>query len=168
MFRTPRFFHLLAAAAFSLLICPTLNAQKPTLVKDVDALGRAPYQQTVFFNQTASVCTNFVCTVNFNPVPAGYRLVVTHVSAQYKLGNGNAGGTTPTVEIGTNGDVSGEILLLPTPTPIGFNSYVTSSPVTYFVEAGKYPSVFLGGQFVTTDGSNTASATVVGYLISIN
>jgi hypothetical protein len=156
----------MAVAALSILSCATLVAQKPTLVKDVDALGRAPYQQTVVFNQNTSTCTNFVCTANFNAVPTGYRLVITHVSAQFKLGNGNAGGSGGSVGIGSEADVFGDELQLPAPAPIGFNLYLASSPVTFYVEAGRYPSVFMHGQFVTTDNSNSAIVTVVGYLIS--
>jgi hypothetical protein len=170
MFKTFRLTNLLAlaTATFVLFATATANAQKPALVKDIDALGRAPYQQTVLFNQTGSYCTNFVCTVNFNAVPAGYRLVVTHVSARYKLGNGNVGGTVATVGIGIDGYLGGDTLQLPAPTYLGFSSYIVSSPVTFYVEPGRTPTVFLGGKFVSTDGSYSAQVTVVGHLISIN
>jgi hypothetical protein len=134
---------------------------------DVDQKDRNPYQQTVLFNQTSSTCTNFVCTVSFKAVPTGYRLVVTNASALYKLGNGNAGGTLPNVSLAINGNFFGTLLMLPAPAPIGFNLYVASSPVTFYVEPGDAPTLLLSGQFVTTDGSNTAQATIVGYLVSL-
>ena len=150
-------FVLLAAAA-------TANAQKPALVKDVDALGRTPYQQRIFFNQDNSHCTFFTCSVTFKTVPAGYRLVVTHVSIRYKLATG---GTVASVEI-NDGSAPGDGLLLPAPAYIGLSEYIASSPVTFYIEAGKAPTVSAMGQFVTNDGSITAEATVVGYLISLN
>jgi hypothetical protein len=154
-----------AVATLALVAVPTAHAQvKAALVKDVDALGRTPYQQTIIFAQSATYCSNFVCTVIFPAVPAGYRLVVTHISAQYRL---STGGTLASVAVAVDGSVFGPQLLVAT-TPIGLSVYVASSPVTFFVEAGHSPSLSLVGQFVLADGSNTAQATVIGYLISLN
>jgi hypothetical protein len=163
MFRSFRLANLLALAAVTLVLFATApaNAQKAALVKDVDAMGRTPYQQSIFFNQTSSVCTLFVCTVRFNAVPAGYRLVVTHVSTRYSLQTGGSGAN---VSIETNSTV----LLLPAPVFTGFSSYIASSPVTFYVEAGQTPTVSMAGQFVVNNGSNTAYAAVVGYLIALN
>jgi hypothetical protein len=62
-------------------------ATSPVFVRDVDQRDRHPYQDTVSFIQDASTCpSNFVCTVTFKPVPAGYRLVITYVSAHFISG----------------------------------------------------------------------------------
>ncbi|HMH13355.1 MAG TPA: hypothetical protein VK578_09625 [Edaphobacter sp.] len=169
MFKFFRATALLSFAASLLLpfATTTAHAQKPALVKDTDALGRSAYQQTVLFVQNNSTCTSFYCLVSFKPVPAGYRLVITHVSGRFKLGNGNAGGTVAGVTVTSDGESFGDGLSLPAPIYVGFSSYTASSPVTYYVEAGKTPEVLFEGQFVTTDGSYTATATVVGYLISL-
>src|SRR4051794_29276855 len=44
-----------------------------------------PYQKTIFFNQDPTTCTQFVCAVSFDRVPARKRLVITYASAQWGL-----------------------------------------------------------------------------------
>jgi hypothetical protein len=55
---------------------PLLAQVRAALVQNVDDPGRIPYQgvRACFFQ------SNNFCTVNFPPVPAGKRLVITHVS----------------------------------------------------------------------------------------
>src|SRR5262245_12717336 len=62
----------------------TVSVNQPVTVA-ADASDRQPYQKTIFFNQTASTCTQFVCNVSFDPVPAGKRLVITYASARWAL-----------------------------------------------------------------------------------
>ena len=125
-----------------------------------DASERAPYQHSFLFNQTASTCTQFVCTASFPAVPAGQRLVVTYASARYAL---SSGGTAPSVSLSVNGQTSPSILL-PAPQRIGFDSYVAAGPVTFYVGAGGVPTLELGGQFVQPV-SNTAEVSLVGHLV---
>jgi hypothetical protein len=160
-FRAP---FLLALMAVSFALLPAVaDAQKPALVKNVDEPGRNPYQQGMLFNQSTQVCTNFVCTLWFNPVPAGYRLVVTHVSVRYRLADNSIEAYTT---LGSDGNMASDIVL-PAPSFIGNNYYVVSSPVTFYVESGSSPTLFLSGNRVDASGSYSAQASIVGYLVAI-
>jgi hypothetical protein len=154
---------LVMASGFANLLPSTANAQKPALIKNVDERGRVPYQEHVNFAQDASRCSMFRCAVSFPPVPAGFRLVITHASAFYRLATG---GTFPYTTLGADG-IEGWALMLPTPVLSGSNFYITSSPVTYYVEPGSSPTLFMYGQYVTNNGSANAEATVIGYLVAI-
>jgi hypothetical protein len=123
----------------------------------------APYQKTVHFNQSASTCTQFVCSVNFPAVPAGKRLVVTFASATYGL---SPDGTLASVELGINSSFSQPSILLPAHRT-GFDTYLASGPVTFYVDGGDTPTMDLQGQFVQP-ASLTASATIVGYLVPMS
>jgi hypothetical protein len=162
------------AATFGALVAPkTTHALVATLVQvvnttanpvptnDVDQPGKHPYQASVIFNQDATNCTSFVCTANFPAVPAGYRLVITNASALYGL---TPGGAAPNVALVINGNIFGARFLLPLPQPDGFDTYIVSSPVTFYVEAGDQPSLLLGGQFVSPV-SISAEAAISGYLV---
>lgn len=124
--------------------------------------ARTPYEQTKFFNQDNTTCTSFVCTVTFPAVPAGKRLVVTYASARWALTTGGTGASLRLTNGGTSD--SDRSVLLPAPTNVGFTSMVASGPVTFFVEAGRSPTLEMTGQYVLPV-SNTAEAAVTGYLV---
>ena len=126
----------------------------------VSSPASEPYQETIHFNQSATTCTQFVCEADFPAVPAGKRLVVTFVSATYGL---SPGGTLASVELGINGSFSEPSILLPAQRT-GFDTYLASGPVTFYVDAGDEPTLELQGQFVQP-ASLTATASVVGYLV---
>ena len=130
----------------------------PLVVRPVAPI---PYQESKFFNQGTDTCTNFVCNVTFDPVPAGHRLVVTYVSARYALSGPK---NVATVRFGST---SGASILLPPPMPISDTNWAVGSPVTFYFEAGETPNVALGGQFVT-GVSNTAHASIVGHLVPVS
>ena len=119
-----------------------------------------PYQETIHFNQSATTCTQFVCEVDFPAVPAGKRLAVTFVSATYGL---SPGGTLASVELGINASFNEPSILLPAQRT-GFDTYLASGPVTFYVDAGDEPTLELQGQFVQP-ASLTATASLVGFLI---
>jgi hypothetical protein len=144
-----------------LAVSGTVDVGKPVVVAG-NANDRQPYEKTIFFNQTASTCTQFVCTVSFDPVPAGKRLVITYASAQWAL---TPGGKAATAVVGVNGnDITDPQILLPAAVLIGFTSYVASGPVTFYAEAGAVPTMSLQGQFVQPV-SNTAEAAIVRYYV---
>ena len=123
---------------------------------------RDPYQKSVFFNQTATTCTNFVCEVAFDAVPVGKRLVITYASARWAL---TAGGTNATVVLGVNGNGTEDPqILLPAGVATSPTSFVAAGPVTFYAEAGDVPTLSLQGQF-TQPVSNTAQAGIVGYFV---
>lgn len=151
-------------ALFAGLCSIAAIAQKPTLVRNQDEAGRNVYQQTILFNQDATLCINdFFCEINFNAVPAGFRLVVTHVSARYSLVP-NSFSTYMT--IGQNGDLFGNQAILPAQS-IGGTDVVGSGLVQFYVEPGNQPTLFLCGTKVNRAGNYTGQATVVGYLVAI-
>jgi hypothetical protein len=124
------------------------------------ANGRAPYQQSIRFNQGMPPCTAFVCTVTFRAVPEGKRLVITHASARFGLPAGNL---FATVEL-TDSSPNASGVLLPAPLSIGPGTFIASSPLTFYVEAGLSPVLMLQGNNVGF-ASLTATAAVVGYLV---
>lgn len=126
------------------------------------AADEEPYEHTVFFNQTDSTCTQFVCEVSFPAVPAGKRLVITYASARWAL---TSGGNNATVALGVNGnDVTDPQILLPAAVLSGFSNWVAAGQVTFYAEAGDVPTLSLQGQFVQPV-SNTAEAAIVGHLV---
>lgn len=87
--------------------------------------------------------------------------MVTSASALYSL---SSGGAFRSVERSVDGDVFGASILLPEPVKHGLDEYSATGPVSFYVEAGYTPTVLLEGQFVIPT-SNTAHASVVGYLV---
>ena len=142
---------------------PTVNVgNSPTVNVASNSSDRQPYQKTIFFNQSPSTCTQFVCTVSFDAVPAGKRLVITYASAQWGL---TSGGNFATASVGVNGNGLGQPqVLLPAAVLSGFSSWVAAGPLTFYAEAGDVPTMQLAGQFVQPV-SNTAEAAIVGYLV---
>jgi hypothetical protein len=138
----------------------TVNVGNP--VQNRDEPGRNPYQHTVRFNPNSSICPNtFYCAAAFPAVPAGKRLVVTYASAQYRL---TMPGGDPDVSVGKNSDVFSDAQFIPTVQ--GSPGYfLAAGPVTFYVEAGEVPTVFLAGTNIDTCCTQTAS--ISGYLISL-
>ncbi len=139
---------------------PVTGAVSVNGAVQVSSPATQPYQETIHFNQGPTTCTQFVCDVDFPAVPAGKRLVVTFVSARYGL---SPGGTLASVELGINGSFSEPSILLPAER-LGFDTYLASGSVTFYVEAGDQPTLGLLGQFVQP-ASLTATASIVGHLV---
>jgi hypothetical protein len=79
----------LAIGAVCALYAPQVLAQaRSALVQSVDEPGRNPYQESLS-NTTCRTTT--VCAFDFAAIPAGKRLVVTHISGYVDT----AGGTLP-------------------------------------------------------------------------
>src|SRR5258706_15121720 len=57
------------------------QAVRAAVVKNIDEPGRSPFQQEAFFSGS---CPNITaCSVNYAPVPANKRLVITNVSGRF-------------------------------------------------------------------------------------
>ena len=126
--------------------------------------GRSPYQQVTAFNPGDSDCPNAsYCVVQFPAVPAGKRLVVTYVSAEFSLVGPVL---NPSAGIGVNGNVFSSMVLPAREMTDGSNRFLSSGPVMYFVEAGQLPSVFCQGSNVKPTNSSTY-VSIVGYLVSV-
>ncbi|GCL62058.1 hypothetical protein [Pseudaquabacterium pictum] len=76
----------LAVAAASLLGALPAQAQtRAALVQSIDEPGRSPFQETL---SDLGCRTTTVCSFNFSTVPAGKRLVVTHIAGYVDTGAG--------------------------------------------------------------------------------
>ncbi len=125
-----------------------------------------PYQHTIDFNPDATICGSnlLVCRVEFPAVPPGKRLILTYASAHYGL---IPGGLFPSVEIAdSNSSFGSTRIALPAPVREGTagDTYVAAGPIKLYVEAGKTPTMLVAGQYVSS--TNTANASLVGYLVS--
>jgi hypothetical protein len=90
-------------------------------------------------------------------------VVVTHASARFRLTDNSSEAYTT---LGYDGKLASDIVL-PAPSFIGNNYYVVSSPVTFYVEPGSSPTLFLSGSRVHASGSYLAQASIVGYLVPL-
>jgi hypothetical protein len=145
----------------------TVNIANP--VQNRDEPGRNPYHGTVALNPSSTTCpsisappgTLLTCIANFPAVPAGKRLVITYASGQFAL---IPPANSPSVQVGKNGFLGGDVQFLPTfQTSPG--TFLGAGPVTFYVEAGEVPSVFMEGQSINQ--SDTEVASITGYLISL-
>jgi hypothetical protein len=168
---------LAAAGVTSLITARRIEAQYSSPVKVVnttsapaiaslmDDPGRSPYQSTMFNN----TCTGFnQCTfLNFAPVPAGHRLVITRITADFLIGP-TAADTSLTVFLQGGSGTTG-FLHVWNPQVLNQNP-VLSQSVTAYVDAGQtfFVSAQLGsGPFQS--GSPTFDhatvVTVTGYML---
>ena len=155
------------------------SAQRPALTKDVDAKGRIPYMQSYRALQDQACKANTdSCTILFDAVPAGYRLVVEQVSAAYGVLTGITV-LTSTPESIVSFTTGTQYIFLPPPTlrinQVGFQDNSLFVPATFYVEAGNQPGVSISA----SAGSGISplnlhilehyfSVTVVGYLIALH
>ena len=161
----------IAVLCSSISVTPAAFAAKAVLVQSADEPGRAPYQESMRIRNDSVNCplpptrTNFYCVATFPAVPPGMRLVVTHVSADYAR-------SEPTevalVRLGMNANLD-FTLALPVPVQLPnnrFGRFVVSSPMTFFVNGGDSPSVFL--MAASSDRVDAAIQVVlVGYLVAL-
>jgi hypothetical protein len=134
-----------------------LAQPKPALVQDRDEPGRAPYQEIIqqiaggFCNGNVPCCTVNRCTFSSAAVPAGKRLVVTHVAVRFR----QTGASIPAaflnlVPLGVM-QRTGNLVLLSMPVTVYFEA--DSSPkIDVFadsVELGEFFSAAVIGHFVT-------------------
>ena len=84
----PAALAMAVAALFALGAGPVAAQTRAALVQSIDEPGRNPYQETLS-DLTCRGTT--VCSFNFAPVPAGKRLVLTHISGYVDT----AAGTLP-------------------------------------------------------------------------
>ena len=151
----------IVASAFALVAGTALAQPKPALTKEIDAPGRDAYQANRSPNvSVACRPIPIFCRLEFDPVPAGKRLVVTYVSLQFQQ--------TDAVDqnFAWLGDLaSPNYLLLPKPQLLYDTIFVLSTPITYYVNAGETPHLSFSG-FNTAAGSSMIG-TIVGHFVSV-
>ena len=154
-----------AALALVLSCCATLaSAQpKPALVQDRDEPGRNPYQKSIQITQNTTTCGALLslCSIAFDNVPAGKRLVVTFASV---ILHTDPATNDPLAYAGP-AQIPNFAHSLPLPQARGGTRHVASGPVLFYVEAGTYPYVIIQG-FPLTDGAS-AGAAISGYYVNV-
>lgn len=137
---------------------------RAALVKNIDEPGRMPYQQLVQFSTSECVSVLF-CIVSFNPVPAGKRLVVEHVSMLVFVQDG---GQPNLLAFGDGFSTNtGNVAILENDFKVGRSvlgqtAWSFSRPDRVYYEAGQTPKVKVGASAAFGFDGN---ASLHGYLI---
>jgi hypothetical protein len=157
-------FGILAAVVSGITAAPAIaQLVKAALVKNVDERGRTPYSATV------STCTNFsnLCgTSSGSPaVPAGKRLVVTHINTQIVTSAGVSVSSVQLYFVNSAAAATPITYLSPTHvgTGAGVSNYVANQDVLVYVEAGFQPNVL----FNVFGSGVSADAFITGYLVDL-
>jgi len=157
-FRVTALLVFTASVFVSLAATTAAHAQKPAITKSVDEPGRSPY-----FSSASRYCAvTTVCGIDsFKPVPAGFRLVITHVSAIYRPSS-DPGHFDNEVYLRQSSD-RGSIAHLPAPSSIGLQ-LVASGPITFYVEPGSTPEIMVAN----AAGGYDIHGSITGYLVALN
>lgn len=134
---------------------------KPALVQGRDEPARQPWAQFIQVTQNAANCGALVtlCSADFDVVPAGKRLVVTHASVLFSVDDpqGVVAYTGPS-------QIPNFAHIVPLTQAVS-GRYAGGGPMLYFVEAGSAP-YFIASSFALTDG-RTATFALSGYFIDL-
>ncbi len=137
------------------------TATRPVPIYDVDAKGRRPYRCSR--SQQAPIGVGSV-DIPCDTVPAGFRLVIEHVSVKLVSGPG----TAAFMSVGVGPEVApvNSIQLVPVRVIAGSDEWlVASQAVTFYVEPGETPSLRSTRFFSATFG--TYDYTLQGSLLTI-
>ena len=111
-------------------------------------------------------CSDSLCLVTFDPVPAGKTLIITQVSCAFRTQDAP---NLPTMLISDTGGFANVNLLIPIFTGNStsgssiFRKYVTNDQVLHIVQSGKRPRVNLG-TFGAVGSAVSASCSIGGQL----
>ena len=105
------------------------STSAPAITSRMDDPGRVPYQSVI--NGMSACGGKTFCIVNFPPVPAGHRLVVTQVAGAHFVSTGQTVNVTLEIGIAGPGGNLGQFNY----SLVGA-SYVL--PVTFYVDAGNF------------------------------
>lgn len=133
----------------------------PTL-RNSDDPARQPWMQMVQIAQDTVTCQPALnlCTGSFDVVPAGKRLIVTHVSVSLKVAD-------PTgLQAFTGPDGATPAFAHLVPMSQGSDDWFTGGgSIWYFVEAGLRPTVFVASALI--GGSGVATFSLSGYFVDV-
>jgi len=148
----------LALLVLALAPLSAASAQpKPALVQDRDEAGRAPYVDAVQVDADTA-CNAFSCSHDFAVVPAGKRLVITHVAVTFGQTGANPTGAAYLMRDGV------DIVPLGVMQRAGARFFL-SMPVTYYVEAGQKPRI--EAQADSVDLTSFFGAALVGHFVAL-
>jgi hypothetical protein len=141
---------------------PVIAQIRAALVQNVDEPGRNPYQETQFV-----ICAAQNCNFTFATVPAGKRLVLTHVNGTVNT----AGGTVPItlIQSSLGGSPFATVWVPLTKSTVHSNAtrFMISSDVLAYFGPGEQPSGF-DGLFSTPDSFvGGAQLMLTGYYVNL-
>jgi hypothetical protein len=155
---------LVIGAVCTLAAPPALAQARAALVQSVDEPARNPYQETLS-NTTCRTTT--VCAFDFTTIPAGKRLVLTHISGYVDT----AGGTLPNVFVSSSFGGSQYATLALTgvrgPTSgLGTRIFINHNVLAYYGAGESVRGVYhVNGTGDTMSGG--ALLTLTGYFINV-
>jgi len=135
------------------------QAVRAAVVKNIDEPGRSPFQQEAFFSGS---CPNIAaCSVNYAPVPANKRLVITNVSGRFLTTGSN--GRVDQVDLITGPILNRTFFLASIQnSSAGGSAWVVSQQIHAFVEAGTTPVIEVFGI-----GTGALYFTITGYFVDV-
>ena len=145
------------------LACSSVFAQpRPALVQDRDQPARQPWMQLIQVAQDVANCGASLnaCQADFDVVPAGKRLVVTHASVHLTVANAEG----LMAFTGPNFATPPFAHFLPM-TPQFQQHFAGGGPVLYYVEAGLRPYFLAVSPLI--GGTGVASFALSGYFINL-
>lgn len=144
---------------------PLLAQIRAALTQNIDEPGRNPYQESYFSYLNDCAAASKFCNFNFSVVPAGKRLVITHVSAYVDIQNGqlpncniqsNFGGSQYAVAFFTG--VRG-------PTSTGSTRIFINQDLQMYLGPGETPHAFCGLVSTSDTFAGAGNMELSGYFI---
>ncbi len=163
---------LAIAAACVLFAQPVLAQTRAALVQSIDEPGRNPYQEL----QASITCRGRKeCSLQFAPIPAGKRLVLTHINGYVDVTNGSL----PDVYIGAGYNTIPPILVTatsarlvftgvrgPTSSQSGTRIFINHRVQAYFV-SGEIPGAHFGVPIFDDSVSGVVQLMLTGYFVNV-
>ena len=155
---------------------PAFAQVRAAIVQNVDEPGRNPYASTVFFANgfefpAGGTCSSSQCELHFQAVPAGKRLVVTHVVGNVYVDT--PGVISPVLLFPLGNANLGTTMMLPSGlmagTYQGSNMIGISSEVHAYFESGAIPAIAIVpiGSISVLGSRGSTAITLSGYLVSV-
>jgi hypothetical protein len=138
---------------------PAYAQVRAALVQDRDNVARNFYQMQL----SCTVNTFGYCSIDYPAVPAGKRLIITHVSSIESMPAQN---TITSIDLRTKGSVIGAFMqaLGEPANTVGGSEYTTNDNVLVGFDAGQQPEFIV---FTNSAANFTTVANISGYMIDI-
>lgn len=155
---------VIAVAACAWVAAPAAAQTRAAMVQSVDEPARNPYQQTL---SDVSCRGTLVCSFNFGLVPAGKRLVLTHISGYVDTANGALPNGFVSSDFGGPGFAALSFTGVRGPTSaLGTRIFINHSVQAYFGPGESISGVFhINGSGDTMSGG--ARLMLTGYYVNL-
>jgi hypothetical protein len=144
------------AVAGAMVHPAAVNAEAPTLVRNVDEPARNPYQQTVQSSDCAGGCA-----FQFATVPANSTLRITNVSCLFSVGDTAGVGE---VYVGNGDEKQPATVFIPAVANGNPNVIVANASINLYAPAGSKP---FAGVIAWTGAISTPACTLSGYFVTL-